>query len=68
MNANIFPASPESLWDSCSLLFKLGAEISDISTLVLNNLFMVFISEHYADACLSLPCFLKKYIVVLPCW
>lgn len=40
----------------------------DISTLAFNNMFMVFIIEHYADGCLSLPCFLKKYIVVLSCW
>jgi len=46
----------------------LGADISDTSTLAFNNLFMVFIDEHYADGCLSLPCFLKQYTVVLPCW
>ena len=68
VNANTFPASPGSLWDSCSVLFKLGADISDISILAFNNLSIVFINEHYTDGCLSLPCFLKKYIVVLPWW
>jgi hypothetical protein len=66
VNANTFPASPGSLWDSCLVLFKLDAVVSDISTLAFSNLFVVFINEHCADGCLSLPCFLKKHTVVLP--
>lgn len=46
VNANTFPASPGSVWDSCSVLFKLGADISDISILASNNLSMVFTNEH----------------------
>ena len=46
------------------MLFKLGADISDISILAFNNLSTVFINEHYADGCISLLCFPSITLVV----